>query len=144
MKLEVVRKIFTPESTIGHLLIDGVFECYTLEDCSREKPGVAVSKWKVPGDTAIPEGTYNIVLDYSNRFKKILPRLVNVPGFEGVRIHAGNTKKDTEGCLLVGDSIGKDFIGNSRKAFDRLMEKLVLASNSKKVIIMTVRGWCDL
>ena len=88
---------------------------------------------KVNGQTAIPTGTYNLIINHSNRFNRDLPLLENVPNFTGVRIHAGNTSAHTEGCILVGTTwSGKDFIGNSRVAFNKLFEKL---KKTKKVTI---------
>lgn len=83
MKIEVIRHTFTGRSTIGSLYIDKKFECYTLEDVVRTGP-------KVHGQTAIPEGTYEVQITFSPRFKRDLPLLLNVPNFEGVRIHTGN------------------------------------------------------
>lgn len=116
MKLEVKRTIFTDLSTIGELSIDGEFFCYTLEDVVRDK--------KIYGKTAIPAGTYKVVFTYSPHFNRILPLLVGVPDYEGVRIHPGNTDADTEGCILVGQAYRKDFLLASRAAFDPLFEKI--------------------
>jgi hypothetical protein len=129
MKLKVVRKWFTDKSTIGELFIDNVFECYTLEDVTRPK-GV-----KIDGKTAIPIGDYKIVVDFSNRFQKLMPHVLNVPGFEGIRIHAGNTDKDTEGCLLLGQSKGSDFIGSSKLALASFLSKLENGLKSGEVRI---------
>lgn len=127
MKLKIVRDTFTDKSTIGSLYIDDVFVCYTLEDVVRED-GV-----KIYGETAIPDGIYSVTLSWSNRFKRVLPLIYNQPDlsvqsggvrFDGIRIHNGNTDKDTHGCPLVGFTKSKDFIGNSRKAFWRVMELL--------------------
>ena len=116
MKLKVVREEFTKNSTIGSLYIDGTFFYYTLEDTIRDK--------KIKGETAISTGMYDIRLTMSNRFKKVMPLLLNVPNFEGVRIHSGNTKHDTEGCILVGMVKDTDFVGMSRVAFNKLMGRL--------------------
>lgn len=116
MDLSLIRRTFTDRSTIGDLSIDGAFECFTLEDCVREV--------KIPGKTAIPYGRYHVVIDYSLRFKRLLPLLLDVPGFTGIRIHPGNTDADTEGCILVGLTEGRDSIGNSRAAFNALFQKL--------------------
>jgi len=116
MNLTLYRKWFTDISTTGVLFIDGEFFCYTLEDKVREG--------KVYGKTAIPYGEYDVVVTYSPRFQKNMPLLKNVPNFEGVRIHTGNTANDTEGCILVGKSKGYDFIGGSRNAFNELMERI--------------------
>lgn len=124
MKLKLDRFQFTDKSTIGRLLVNGVFQCYTLEDTVREIKDVHVSNWKLPGETAIPIGTYEVIIDHSNRFGKDLPRLLHVPGFEGVRIHSGNTDKDTEGCILTGTSYAENKVYNSRMAFMPLMTLL--------------------
>lgn len=123
MKLRLKRFKFGEKSTLGKLFVDDVFQCYTLEDKVREQPGVAVEKWKVPHETAIPAGTYSVVIDYSTRFKRDLPHLLNVAGFEGIRIHSGNTDADTEGCILVGGTpVNDDFIPQSRQTFDHLFD----------------------
>jgi hypothetical protein len=121
MKITVKRIHRTNISTIGELYIDGVFECYTLEDIEREV--------KIKSETAISKGTYKVIINQSNRFKRLLPLLLNVPNFEGVRIHSGNTNHDTEGCILVGQTRSKNFIGQSRKAFDKLFKKMQAAKN---------------
>lgn len=118
MKLTVNRKWFTDKSTIGELLIDDKFECYTLED------KVRANGEKIEGKTAIPYGTYQVIIDFSNRFQKDMPHVLNVPGFEGIRIHSGNTDADTEGCLLLGQSKGVDIIYNSKAAFASFFPKL--------------------
>lgn len=121
MELKIVRSQRTEHSTIGTLYVDGNFECYTLEDKEREV--------KVPHETAIPKGEYKVIINQSNRFKRLLPLLLNVPNFEGVRIHSGNTNHDTEGCILVGQTKYNDFIGGSRKAFDMLFAKMQKAES---------------
>ena len=126
MKIVVVRDTFTENSTIGKMLIDGAFFCYTLEDTIRDT--------KIAGETAIPYGTYKVIVNMSNRFKRLMPLLLNVPNFEGVRIHNGNTKEHTHGCILVGATKSKDFIGDSKVTFNKLMIKL----NGVKDITMEV------
>ena len=116
MKIVVVRDTFTENSTIGKMLIDGAFFCYTLEDTIRDT--------KIAGETAIPYGTYKVIVNMSNRFKRLMPLLLDVKGFEGVRIHNGNTKEHTHGCILVGATKSKDFIGDSKVTFNKLMAKL--------------------
>lgn len=118
MNLLLRRIWFTDNSTVGSLYLDGAWECYCLEDKMREVPGRQVKQWKVPGKTAIPVGTYEVIIDYSNRFKKLMPHILDVPGFEGIRIHTGNDAADTEGCLLVGRTHPKpDVVEESRLAF---------------------------
>jgi hypothetical protein len=121
MQITVKRLHKTDTSTIGELSIDGLFECYTLEDVERPV--------KIKNETAIPKGTYKVIINQSNRFKRLLPLLIDVPGFEGVRIHSGNSNHDTEGCILVGRTRSKDFIGQSRKAFEKLFKKMQAAKN---------------
>jgi hypothetical protein len=127
MKIDIKRLHKCKHSVIGELTIDGLWECYTLEDLERDI--------KIKGETAIPKGTYKVIINQSNRFKRLLPLLLNVPEFEGVRIHSGNTNHDTEGCILVGRTRTDDFIGQSRKAFDKLFEKMKKA----KEITLTIR-----
>lgn len=121
MKLKLLRTEFYKHNTIGRLYVDGVFECYTLEDTVRTGP-------KVYGETAIPEGEYRITLELSPRFQKILPRLHAVPSFEGVLIHTGNKAEQTEGCILVGRSEKDTYIEESKLAFDALLSKLQKAT----------------
>lgn len=129
--LKVVRNDFSSKSTIGELFIEGERECYTLEDVVRDK--------KIHGETAIPYGRYEVVINYSNRFKRQLPRLLNVPMFDGILIHPGNAAADTHGCILVGETKQRDFIGNSRNAFDKLFKKLQAASAKGKIFIEIVK-----
>jgi len=121
MNLVLKRLHKTENSTVGELTVDGLFQCYTLEDIEREV--------KVKSETAIPKGTYKVIINRSNRFKRLLPLLLDVKGFEGIRIHSGNTNHDTEGCILVGETRSKDFIGKSRKAFNALFEKMKKAES---------------
>jgi len=126
MMLSVSRKEKTNRSTIGELSIDGEFFCYTLEDVVRDV--------KVFGETAIPVGTYKLIISYSPHFKRDLPLLVDVPNYTGVRIHPGNVAADTYGCLLVGSTKSKDFVGNSRTTFEQLFAKLRKAKDISIVI----------
>jgi hypothetical protein len=130
MEMRLVRKELTNNSTIGELSVNGKFECFTLED--RVRPV------KIKGETAIPLGAYEVVVTFSNRFKKPLPLFLDVPGFEGIRIHPGNTKKDTEGCILVGQTKSKDMVGKSRAAFDILFAKIKAAAQKEKIFIEIV------
>ena len=121
LEIEIRREIYTRKSTIGRLFVNGEFECYTLEDRARPR------EIKIPKTTCIPPGRYGLTFNFSNRFQRLMPELLQVPGFAGIRIHAGNTDADTEGCILVGESRGEDFIGRSRAAFRRLFRKLQAA-----------------
>ncbi len=122
MKIKVDRVQRDEDVTIGVLTIEGSdFTCFTLEDPVREIPGQPVSAWKIHGETAIPAGTYAVSVTYSPRFNTPLPLLAAVPGFEGVRIHAGNFARDTEGCLLVGLQRAEKSIVQSRAAMGELL-----------------------
>ncbi|TXH59205.1 MAG: hypothetical protein E6Q97_00335 [Desulfurellales bacterium] len=136
MHLLLTRRWFTLNSTIGDLTLDGQWLCFILEDVVR--PSEAP---KVYGATAIPYGCYEIALTHSPRFGRILPLLVGVPGFEGVRIHPGNTARDTEGCLLPGHSRTLDAVGQSRLAFASLFARLESAKlRAEKLTIEIVKG----
>lgn len=126
MKLSLKRIALRPTYTIGRLYIDGEYFCDTCEDKVRDtnKNGVFDEEKKVYGETAIPYGTYTIILSMSNRFKRVLPLLLDVPYFEGVRIHSGNTAKDSLGCILVGENKQVGKVMNSRKTENRLMQIL--------------------
>jgi hypothetical protein len=122
MKLKLVRDSSTDDTTIGNLYIENEWFCFTLEDKVREK--------KIYGETAIPAGTYKVVITWSPRFKRQLPLLVDVPGFDGIRIHPGNTHKNTEGCILVGEEVQGEYLLRSRAAFDRLYALLIKSKDS--------------
>lgn len=127
MKLELKRLYFKDTYTIGKLYVNGYYLCDTLED--KHRPDGE----KVYGETCIPVGTYQVIINMSNRFKKLMPLLLNVPGFEGIRIHSGNTSADTSGCILVGQNKIKGMLVNSRLEFDKLMNKI---QNEKDIEII--------
>jgi hypothetical protein len=127
MKLLLKRLHKTSKSTIGELYINGKFECYTLEDVEREE--------KIYAKTAIPKGTYDVIVTMSNRFKKRMPLLLKVPNYEGVRIHAGNNADQTEGCILLGQTRGIDYILSSRAAIDKFYPKIEAALKIGKVTL---------
>jgi len=140
MKLVLSRYESHEKSTLGSLSANGSFQCWTLEDPVREVENVPVEQWKIKGQTAIPRGTYKIVLDFSNRFGKVLPRLLDVPGFTGIRIHAGNTSGDTEGCILVGGKpISDNFIPHSRSTFEKLFSMLETCEEHGEMITIEVK-----
>ena len=130
MKLELKRNPTANGCTIGDLFVNGVFECYTLEDEVRDE--------KIHGKTAIPAGTYEVIITFSPRFQRDLPLLVGVPNFEGVRIHPGNTAADTEGCILPGQSCTANSVGASRLAFEALFRKIKDAKAKHEGIWLTV------
>lgn len=132
MEMRLTRKEYTEISTIGDLGVDRRFECYTLEDRVRPPGG------KVFGKTAVPPGRYEVVIDWSNRFQGMMPHILNVPMFEGVRIHAGNAAENTEGCVLVGLGKEKDYIRESRIAFNRLFAKMETAKGAGERIFLEI------
>ena len=136
MELTLNRIFLGSSATIGELYADREHIADTLEDRVRPEGE------KVYGKTAIPEGTYEVKLTYSPRFKKILPEILNVPNFSGIRIHTGNSSKDTEGCILVGtwDGEKEDWVGSSKIAFDKLMSLLEKATNNKEKVTITVKS----
>ena len=98
MNLLLLRHSFTEKYTEGFLFLNGGFYGYTLEDMVRP-PGI-----KIPGKTAIPKGEYKVTVEKSPKFGKLLPKLHDVPGFEGILIHGGNTAEDSLGCILLARS----------------------------------------
>lgn len=139
------RVIYTDNSTIGDLLIDGVFQCNTLEDTCRRRAGpdgILQPHEKVYGETAIPSGKYEIKMEWSNHFKRKMPFLQDVPYFSGVMIHWGNRPKDTLGCILVGTkSMKDDWIENSLKNYNLLEPKLTKALELGKLFISIGGGY---
>ena len=138
---KLVREQFTPQSCLGRLLINDTFECFTLEDVDRHlEDGISI---KVPKQTAIPRGTYEITIDFSERFKRRMPHLLAVPKFTGIRIHSGNTVADTEGCILLGQTfhlnhndnpdLNSFSIFHSKAAYEAFIPKLkqALQDNAK-------------
>lgn len=122
MNLVLRRRESTSTATVGELYADNQFVCYTLEDVVRERAGVPVSMWKLPGETAIPQGRYRVTITPSERFKRPLPLVNMVEGFTGIRIHPGNSDSDTAGCILPGRGVSPDgeMVLSSVAAFDKL------------------------
>ena len=133
MQIRVVREPTKNDTTLGALFIDGHWQCHTLEDAIR------AAGEKVYGETAIPAGRYKLILSMSNRFKKIMPEVVAVPGFAGIRIHAGNTAKDTEGCLLLGQTrnVETRSIGQSKLALQAFTTKITAVWDAKGELWIT-------
>lgn len=132
MEIDLERFKLAADHTLGRLYVNGIFECYTVEDVVRE-PGV-----KVYGKTAIPKGRYRVVITYSNRFKVQMPLLVNVPMFEGIRIHPGNTAVDTDGCILPGRKQTANGVAESRLAYNALFSKIDKALKGKADVWITI------
>ena len=141
MKLLNKRVALKDTYTIGHLSIDGVPECDVLEDKVRDIDHDGKfdhGESKVFAETAIPYGTYKIIITYSERFKKDLPLLLNVPSFDGIRIHPGNTSEDTHGCLLVGHNTEMGKVTSSKDTFEKLFKKIKEAFDSNEEIEITI------
>lgn len=136
MKLELVRIANRPTYCIGKLYIDGVWFCDTIEDTDRgldDSMSVdEILKKKIKGETAIPTGIYKIEITYSPKYKRMMPLILGVKGYSGVRIHSGNTAKDTEGCLLVGRNTKVGMVTDSRNTYQRLFARL---QNAKDILI---------
>ena len=139
MNLRLVREPSRDGATLGVLFVNGHFECFTVEDEIRETPD-PVATWKVKGKTAIPAGRYPVVITHSPRFGVRLPLLLNVPGFEGIRIHVGNRASDSEGCILPGRSRGYGCVGESRVAFGQLFTKLDTAIGRGDAVVLTIEN----
>lgn len=138
MKLTLKRIALRPTYTIGKLYIDDAYFCDTLEDTVRDtnKSGKFDNgEQKIKGKTAIPYGTYEIKWTYSPRFKKYTPQLMNVPSFEGIRVHAGNTSADTEGCLILGENKQVGRVLNSRATINKFYPIIKEACSNGKVTI---------
>ncbi len=138
MKLTLKRIALRPTYTIGKLYIDDAYFCDTLEDTVRDinKSGKFDNgEQKIKGKTAIPYGTYEIKWTYSPRFKKYTPQLMNVPSFEGIRVHAGNTSADTEGCLILGENKQVGKVLNSRATINKFYPIIKEACSNGKVTI---------
>lgn len=118
MNLRLVRRFKGETYTIGSLSVNGEKFCDTLEDRVRDLAG---GEAKVPGKTAIPEGRYKVIVNRSPKFGRDLPRLLDVPQFEGVLIHRGNTDKDSSGCILVGENKVKGKVINSTPYEEKLV-----------------------
>jgi hypothetical protein len=142
MELQLKREIFTDISTIGTLTIDGKFECYILEDKDRGINNTLtleqILRVKVYGKTAIPYGRYEVDWTMSARFKKMMPILLNVIGWSGIRIHSGNSELDSLGCLLCGTRKITNRITESTIATNKLYAKIEAAKKQGQRIYITI------
>lgn len=132
MELLVKRYPSTDESTEGQMFIDGQPFGYTLENPVRDV--------KIIDHTAIPAGRYQVNIGMSPHFNRLMPRVLNVPNFQGVLIHMGNAPRDTEGCVLVGWQRGDNFIGDSDDAFNQLFEQISDAINAGEPVWLTLQN----
>ena len=137
MRLTLMRIANKSAYTIGKLYIDGCYYCDVLEDTDRglddDMKESEILKKKIKGQTAIPTGTYPVKITYSQKYKKLMPLIDNVKGYSGIRIHSGNTHKDTEGCVLVGKNKEVGKVLESRKTFNALYK--ILTETKENIII---------
>jgi hypothetical protein len=133
MKLKVVRETKNDVCTIGSLFINDVFFCYTLEDKDRglkqSDSLLFIQAKKIFGLTAIPSGFYKLTVNQSPKFKRMLPRILDIKGFDGVLLHRGNSANDSLGCILIGYKKGENSIFESTKAETDLVNRLLLHNN---------------
>lgn len=144
MRLTLKRIANKKDYCIGKLYINGVYFCDTLEDVDRGLSDAMteeeIKQLKVKGQTAIPVGIYTVLLTYSPKYKKVMPLINNVKGYSGIRIHSGNSSKDTEGCLLVGKNTVVGRLTDSRNTFNALFKRL-LQKGSNKITIEIYRTY---
>ena len=142
MKLRLQRRYLGEEYTIGSLFINGLYLCDTIEDKVRDQnqdgdlddPG----EKKVFGETAIPYGLYMVDLTMSPKFKRLLPILYHVPHFTGIRIHRGNTAKDSHGCILPGENKVKGKVIHSTKYEMKIVGEMLKAIRIGEKIMIEI------
>lgn len=142
MNIEVIRKFLRPEYTIGRLIIDGVKYCDTLEDVVRDLSDYdhdGELEGKIYGQTAIPAGTYPVIVSMSPKFQKRLPEILKVPGFHGIRIHSGANAKHTEGCILVGENKMKGALTNGPYYVTKLIQMIDEAMDNGEKVTLTIK-----
>lgn len=144
MRLTLRRIANKKDYCIGRLYINGIYFCDTLEDTDRGLDDTMteedIKEMKVYGQTAIPTGIYTVLLTYSPKYKKVMPLINNVKGYSGIRIHSGNTAKDTEGCLLVGKNTKVGMVTDSRNTYNALFKRLQ-QKGSNKITIEIIRNY---
>ena len=142
MELKLIRRYKKHSYTIGDLYVNSVWFSNTLEDADRglkdEMDLDMIQALKKPNITAIPTGTYKVLITYSPRFKQRMPILMNVKGFDGIRIHSGNTHKDTSGCLLVGENKEKGKVLNSKITYTKLFNLINDALENNEEVTITI------
>lgn len=140
----ILNRIAKKDSyTIGKLYIDGKYICDTCEDKDRELTDSMtveeIKSKKVYGQTAIPTGTYTVSYTMSNRFKKMMPLINDVKGFEGIRIHSGNTAADSLGCILLGENKAVGKVLNSRATCAKVYPLIEAASKKGERITIAIK-----
>lgn len=136
MEISVKRIIFNDDATIGKISMPD-FSCYSLEPTMREEKGVPVEQWKVADKTAIPVGRYRLTYTWSPHFNRPMPLVNDVPGFSAVRVHWGNSARDTDACTLTGVTHGDDDVEQSRAAFERFDAIVKPAVDSGEEVYIT-------
>jgi hypothetical protein len=143
MELILQRRFRGGDYTIGSLYVNGEYFCDTLEDTDRgltQSMSVEeIKRMKIPHETAIPTGTYRVIVNLSPAKKRMLPRLIDVPGFSGILIHRGNTKNDSSGCILVGENKVKGKVIHSTQYEKRLVEMLIQAQEEGEEISIEIK-----
>lgn len=138
MRLTLKRVANKKDYCVGKLYINGKYFSDTLEDVDRGLDDAMteeqIKEIKIKGQTAIPVGIYTVLLTYSPKYKKIMPLINNVKGYEGIRIHSGNTSKDTDGCVLVGKNTVVGRLTDSRNTFNALFKRLQQKGSNKITI----------
>lgn len=142
MEIRVKRIARKDGYTIGQMSLNGDYFCDTLEDTDRGlKDTMQVNEIlakKRKGVTAIPTGKYDVILTFSPKFKRVLPLLLNVPGYQYIRVHHGNLPSSTDGCLLVGENKVKGQVINSRATLERLMSVLLECEKKKEKVTILI------
>lgn len=142
MKLRLERKYRCSNYCIDKLYINNEYFSDALEDPDRGLTDSMsleeIKRIKIKGNTCIPYGTYNVTITYSPRFKRNLPLINNVKGFDGIRIHSGNTPQDTEGCLLLGFNKVKGQVIDSRVTVDKFIKTIQEVLNKGEKVTITI------
>ena len=140
MTIRIIREPSQHGATLGVVFVNDQFFSFSLEDQLREVKGQPVESWKVKGQTAIPEGVYRCRLSWSPKFQKVLPEVLEVPGFTGIRIHSGNRHEDSEGCVLIGFQRANAVISESRAAMARLIVDMDVAKDTGEPITLLIEN----
>ena len=142
MELRLERKYRNNNYCIDKLYIDGKYFSDALEDPDRGLTDTMsleeIKKIKIKGNTCIPYGTYNVTITYSPRFKRNLPLINNVKGFEGIRVHNGNTPQDSSGCVLLGFNKIKGQVIDSKVTVNKFIDIVQEALNKGEKVTITI------
>lgn len=139
MELLLLRNRFYKTHTVGQLYVDGTYFCFVLEDVVREVPGQPVEKWKVQNETAIPEGKYKVTLENSGHFGVDTLTINNVPGYKYIRMHQGNTDKDTDGCLILGYKLDSNNLIAYHTTLPAVADLKALVKKTTEEVFITIK-----